>query len=314
LKKFLFLIETQNKTTDAMTIWQTVKPFFEQENISYQIKNVIRLDQINQLLENNSKDKIIVTIGSLNLLLQSILILDTLKVKHSAQPISFIPTKETKSLAKSIGLAEDPSLAVKQIIAAFQPVFVNLGQIEEMNHRGRWIFSHDFSLGLGAYAANVVKDTSLAGHLKPVPLKKSLNLYGRLTAIIDQEPFNVTLRLNRKYFFFKHVFAVKLSNQPSSADNPMDAADIPLQLEIITSLNFFTFILYEISRRLKLTPYLPFSHYFTDSQIQLTTNSLEFGEFDGQQLRNQFYDLMIKSFQYPFWFDPDNLSLAEKNS
>lgn len=313
MRKFLFLVEAKNKISNAAAIWKSVKPFFEKETISYQTKIINKLDQVASLFKTDPADQVVITIGSLKLLLHTILSLQALG-KKTPTPVAFIPTKETRHLAKTIGLSENPDIAVKQIIPAFQPVYVNLAQIEEMNHQGRWIFSHDFSLGLGAYASNIVKDNSLAGHLKPAPLKKSLHLYGRLTAIVDQEPFNVTLRLNRKYYFFKHVFAVKMSSQPKVFDNPTDPAALPLQLEIITNLNFFTFLLYDICRRLRLTRYLPFSHQFTDSQIQLTTNSLEFGELDNQQLRNQFYDLMVKSFQYPFWFDPDNLSLTEKNS
>ena len=132
--------------------------------------------------------------------------------------------------------------------------------------------------------------------------------------MIDQETFNTTLRLQRKYHFFKRTYAVQIYNQAQVSDQKLAPSKQSLKIEIITNLNFFNLLLLKIAQQLNFKKRLPFVHIFYGAAFQLTIDSLEFGEIDGQQQKNQFYDLFAHCIQFPFWFDPDSISLSEKNN
>lgn len=309
MKKFFVLLESTANTDEYQSIWEKIRPFLKEQQAFFQVFYIFPKNQpeLNKLLTDRQSNETVITIGSSQLLIK---VISTLANKKDPCPFCFIPTSETKKLAKKIGLALQPQIAIKQILAAFQPVYVGLAQIEEMNHQGHWLFSDQVSLGFNAYAANVSKNNLLNQPALQSPLK----LYGHLTAVIDQEPFNTTLRLQRKYHFFKHTYAVQIYNQAKVSDQKLIPAKLPLKIEIITNLNFFNLLLLKIVQKLKFEEKLPFVHIFYGPAFQLTIDSLEFGEIDGQQQKNQFYDLYAHCIQFPFWFDPDSISLNEKNS
>ncbi|WP_281164910.1 hypothetical protein [Liquorilactobacillus sicerae] len=307
MKEFVILLEMSASTNEVQSIWQAIHPLFEEQTASLKVIEV-SLDNPRDFKNLASFKEVspVITIGSSQLLIEAISYLNS---QSKLCPVCFIPTKSTTNLAKSIGLALQPQTAAKQILTAIQPVYVELAKIEEMNHQRRWLFNRSMSLGFNAYAENVSQNSQL----NKFSVSRIAQWYGHLTAIVDQEPFNVTLRLDRKYYFFRHAFAVQVDNQAKVSDQPLDLKKLPLRIEILSNLNLFSLLLFKIAKLVGLEHKLPYVHIFKGSSFQLTTDSLEFGEIDGQQLKNQFYDLLARSFQYPFWFDPDNLSLHEQN-
>lgn len=305
MKEFVILLEISASTNEVQAIWQAIHPLFEEQATNLKIIEVsLNNQQSFKSLSNFKATTPLITIGSSQLLIE---IISYLKSQSKSCPVCFIPTKSTKSLAKSIGLSLQPLTATKQILSAIQPVYVELAKIEEMNHQRCWLFSQNMSLGFNAYAENV----SQSSQLNNFSISRIAQWYGHFTAIVDQEPFNVTLRLDRKYYFFHHTSAVQVDNQARVSDQPLDLKKLSLRIEILTNLNLFSLLLFKLAKLVGLEQKLPYVHIFKGNSFQLTTDSLEFGEIDGQQLKNQFYDLLARSFQYPFWFDPDSLSWHE---
>ncbi len=148
-------------------------------------------------------------------------------------------------------------------------------------------------------------------------------------ALINQESFSATIRIGEKYEFFKHVAFVNVANHPYF-DNGIvlsptaNVNDHKLDLLIADNLGFFKFIILAISiyfkKQLKL-PYLHHNyhllqqyhlHHYKSDQIHLIINSLEFGQIDGEEIGNGYFDIFYKTSQYPFWMNISSVPPAKR--
>ena len=136
-------------------------------------------------------------------------------------------------------------------------------------------------------------------------------------ALLNQEAFATTLRIADKYYFYKKVAFINVANHPIFDNgivlNPTaNAKDHQLDLLIAENLNFFKFLLLVILMYFNKQLKLPYLHHYKSSEIHLIVNSLEFGQIDGEEIGNKYFDIFFNVTQYPFWMNISGIELEKR--
>ncbi|MCP9328418.1 diacylglycerol kinase family protein [Liquorilactobacillus satsumensis] len=323
MRTFFFMIDEEMVNNGQQKTWQKIETALNESQVNFQIISIPSNDQtsrtVQQLLATTTvqeiNDCVIVTCGRNEFFLE---VLATLL--HSAKqkiPVAFIPFETKNAFAKRIGVSFDPLLALKQILNTMRPTFYNLVEMDEAAHTTKKIFLDKVTIGFEAYFASLQRNSKLLIFMQKYHLTFLARLCGLADAFINQERFAATLRVARKYHFFKKAFAVRISNPTleTLAPHESQAETAPLlNVDVISSLNPFSFLILSLSRKFDLANKLPFVHRFKQNQVHLMINSLEFGQIDNRELTNKFYDVFFKIISYPFWFDVTSISLSQRKN
>lgn len=321
MRTFFIIVDEHTDKQRAVAIWDKIRSYLNEQKINY------RFSKIRPEFAASTAEKIVRTCPAQQLnecIIMAVgrhsLMLDTIRgIKNAGKkeiPVAFITTEENDTFMEKIGVSSSPIAALKQILNAVRPTYFNLGQVDETTHDSRRLFTDKLDIGFDAYTANSLINARSHNFFSRFHLTFLLKIWNTFTSYINQESFEVTMRVNQKYNFYKHTFSVKIENTPHIANAQQQRSDNELEIELVNNMNFFFYLLFSIARHFGLQYKLPFVHRFTSSQVHLVIKSLEFGQIDGAQMNNRFYDVFFKSFSYPFWYDIDSIPLSDlpKNS
>lgn len=324
LRTFFLIVNCYANHGKAKKIWASVKNELDTQQVQYSFKLTRHPGDAREIAKNfvskltlSDQSKYVIMVvggdGTLNDTLNGIKDAKTVDL-----PLSFIPSGNNNSFARGIGLAKAPLFALKQTLNAQESVHYDVGYYQEMTHNKQGYFLNDYSAGQDAYL------TSMLHHRKPSKISEKLHLgflsyfVALFKAYMDQESFPVTLRIGDKYEFFQHTYIVNISNQPYFAGGFMlspeaDATDRQLDLIVADNMNFFKFCLLGILVYFRKQLRFPGIHHYKAKEIHIVINSLEFGQVDGEELPNQYYDLFFKVSKYPFWVDVQSIPVKERH-
>ncbi|KRL01399.1 hypothetical protein [Liquorilactobacillus capillatus] len=322
MRTFFIIVDVYTARKKTAIVWDKIQHSLDKQQVNYSVVKVrpkIAAHITEKFIRTTSPqqlaDCVIMAIG------QHDLMLDTIKgIKNAGKvdlPIAFISTAQHDPFMQKIGVSSDPLSALQQILNAVRPVYFNLGQVNEPTHDSRRFFTDELNIGFNAYVANTLANSRFHRLLTRFHLSYLSKLWNKLTAYINQESFEVTMRINQKYNFYKHTFNVTIKNEPYlSQQRSLSSVKHPtlnnnLQVELISNMNLLFYFLLLITRKLKIQHKLPFVHNYASNQVHLVIKSLEFGQVDHHQMNNKFYDVFFKSFSYPFWYDIDSIPLAD---
>lgn len=74
-----------------------------------------------------------------------------------------------------------------------------------------------------------------------------------------------------------------------------------MELIIVEKPSFWQLILFISMLPLGKHLNLKFVHHYKNKQINLTTNSLQFGQIDGEETGHRMFDVQFNVETYPFW-------------
>ncbi|GBG93928.1 diacylglycerol kinase family protein [Ligilactobacillus salitolerans] len=323
MRSFFLIVNCRANHGKSEKIWHQVKNALDEKKVDYTFKLTKKPGDARKFayafttsLSAAAAQKYVVLVvggdGTLNDALNGI------KDARSYElPLSFIPSGNSNSFARGIGLAKEPLAALDQTLNAQEPFFYDIGSYQELTHNTQGYFLNDYSMGQDAYLI------SMLHHQKPAKLISKLHL-GLLSYVIalfkaylDQEAFPVTLRIGDKYEFFQHSYIVNVSNQPYLSGGfvlspDADATDHQLDLILADNMNFFKFFLLGLMVYFRKQFRLPGIHRYKNTKLHIVVNSVEFGQIDGEELPNQYYDLYFKSVKYPFWLDVESIPVKER--
>ncbi|KRM96517.1 transcription regulator [Liquorilactobacillus aquaticus DSM 21051] len=323
MKKFFIILDEHTDGKRAAAIWNKIQNYLNKQKINYEVSNVqpeLATSIAEQFMRTHSPQNlenfVIMVIGEHSLML------DTIKgIKNTGKkevPVAFITTNKKKDpFMQKIGISSNPVAALKQILNTVQPAYFNLGQVDETTHSSRRLFTDRLDIGFNAYVSNSLMNSRTHQVLTRFHLEYLLKAWNTLTSYINQEVFEVTMRVDKKYNFYKHAFNVTIKNNPVISEQKVhhsknsSVSANNLNIELANNMNFLFYLIFLIARKFNLHHKLPFIHDFESDQVHLVIKSLEFGQIDGEQMNNKFYDVFFKSFSYPFWYDIDSIPLAD---
>lgn len=310
MKSFFIIVNPQANHGLGQKTWEKIEPLLQSGNYMYQA--VLCNHNIDFLVRSFLKktdcqleQTICLVIGGNGTLHDS---LNALK-KHSQRqlPLALIPAGKNNSFAKNMGISLNPSTAFKQIITTQQAINYDIGSYIETTHKTEGYFLSSYDIGLEAYFASLNAQENL--FFNKLHLGLIGYLYNLLKTYMNQESFSVTLRINGQYEFFKKAYLVSVHTHQPCFD-PRTHLQVPLghandgQLEFLVAekMNIFKFLFLALMARMNKHVRLPSLKQFTSKRAHLIINSLEFGEIDGQEESNRYYDLNFEIDYYPFWF------------
>lgn len=316
MKTFFFVIDNQLLKIDSSSVWNNLESELKKQLIKYDTLIINDYQQIEynlkkKVVSDNLKDCVVVSVGNSSFFLNVLAKLR--KISLSEIPVAFILINEKTTFSTKIGVSTNPLIALKQILNTVSPTLYNLGSVHNMLTSDEQIFTDELVIGFNAYVTSIVKNSKLYSLFVQYHLPLLADFCAMTEAFINQEAFSVTTRLSEKYNFFKNAFSIRVKNLPLLPEGNSSKIN-NLQLEVITNLNPFSYWVIFLARKLNIFANFPFISIYSQKQIHLVINSLEFSQIDNKQLINKFYDAQLKSFSYPFWIDTDSVSITEKTN
>lgn len=324
-----FFIIVNNQASDGLNadVWQGIRNRLDERKVPYIFRKTEKVGHartltrryISHLTPEEADNTVVIVIGgdgTLNEVLNGIRETDFKNV-----PLAFIPIGENNGFAQGIGIASDPMTALSQILSTTEPVYYDIGEYTETTHHSHGYFFNDFGIGFDAFVISLNSEAhrhrKLQKMLNRFHLKFLAYMVSAFDALINQESFAATVRIDEKYEFFKRVAFVNVANHPYF-DNGIvlsptaDATDHQLDLIVADDLNFFKFVTLAVfiyfGKQLKL----PYLHHFKSSQVHIIINSLEFGQIDGEEIGNRYFDIFFSTAQHPFWMNIPSVPPGER--
>lgn len=324
MRKFFIIINKKANHGTAAENWKKVEQVLNSRNVNFVAKSTTNpgdafslANRFAKNLKPSEKDDYVVMVvggdGTLNDAINGIKAADNGEI-----PLSFIPSGNNNNFATGIGLASDPLIALEQTLNATESSYYDIGEYTNANNHEQGYFLNDFGVGLDAYII------SLKNQMKKHPILRRLHLgfipyiFHVFEAYTNQEPFNVRVRVNQHYDFFKEAYLVNIANHPYYSGKiqltpKADINDHKLDLIVAEHMNFFNFLLLGILLYFRKQVKLPSVHYYKESSIHISIDSLEFNQIDGEEKSNKYYDLYFNAKHYPFWVNVASVPLEKRN-
>lgn len=311
MKHFFVIVNEAANDGQGKKNWQLVEETFRQRQIPYTYELTkhdaydIALTFAQKLSDNELEQTVVLVIGGDGTLNDTLNGLKAAKCKKDL-PLTFIPSGSNNGFAKGVGIDPDPKKALEQILATNTATYFDIGFYEELTHEQSGYFLNDFGIGIDAYIVSLNVHAPHYKYLEKFHLGFFSYIWNVFEAYVNQEAFSVTVRIGNKYEFYKHAFLVNVANHPYFKKNielspEANISDHKLDLIIADNMNFLKFLLLSVLIYFKKQLKLPSVHHYKESDIHLIINSLEFGQIDGQEQGNKYYDIFFKVHKYPFW-------------
>ncbi|KRN88936.1 diacylglycerol/lipid kinase family protein [Ligilactobacillus ceti] len=314
MRSYSIIVNEHANEGHTKKIWNQVQDVLNQRQIQYTAYFTdhpghafkIAKKIAKKITSNDNYENIILTIGGDGTLYDAI---NGIKAGSDLNiPIGFIPSGNKMGFAANIGVANDPLLALEQILNTTEPTLYDIGSYQETTHKKQGYFLNNFSIGLDAYIISLANQQKQSKFWKFLKIDFIHFLFRTFEAYLNQEAFSLTVRMDDHYEFFKKAYLVNVSNHRYFKGSlPLPTEDLiqdqQLELLIIENMNFFKYILLSMIVYFRKELKLPSIHRFQKNQLHLTINSLEFYQVDGEEQGNQYLDIYFKTEKYPFWID-----------
>ncbi len=324
MRSFFIIVNCHANHGKSQKIWEMVKNELHTKQIDYSFKLTHHPGDARQLSRTftdqlpirEQTNYVIMVVGGDGTLNDA---LNGIKEANKAEiPLCFIPSGNNNSFARGIGLARNPLAALNQTLNASEPSFYDVGYYQEMTHNTQGYFLNDFSMGQDAYLVSMLHNKKSSKLSEKLHFSFFSYIFALFKAYMDQEAFPVTLRIGEKYEFLQHSYIVNISNQPFFSGELLfspvaNVTDHQLDLIVVDNMNFIKFFLLGILVYFRKQLKFPGIHHYKNKVLHVIVNSLEFGQIDGEQLPNQYFDLFFKSVKYPFWIDVESIPVKERH-
>ena len=324
MRKFFVIVNKHANNGIAAQNWSMTEEVLQHKNIQYDKNFTTQPGDAYQLAHD-----FVATTPSLALENYVILVVggdgtlnDTINgIKASGKqdvPVAFIPSGNNNSFAAGIGIAASPQKALEQVLNATEPTYYDIGSYSDTLHGETGYFLNDFGIGIDAYIVSLQNQMKKHRLLQKLHLGFIPYLINIFEAYTNQEPFNVRVRVDNQYDFYKHAYLVNIANHPFYNGRNLqltpqaNASDHQLDLIIFENMNIFNFILLGIMIYFRKQLKLPSVHYYKKDAIHVSVNSLEFNQVDGEEKGNKYFDVLFKSVRYPFWINPSSIPVKER--
>ncbi|WP_251574500.1 diacylglycerol/lipid kinase family protein [Limosilactobacillus agrestimuris] len=255
---------------------------------------------------NSNKNTVVIVIGGDGTLHN---VLNGLIKAGAPLPLSYIPTGTGNDFARGYGISLNPEKALQQITSTTEARTITIGHYFESIKKEEGFFLNNIGIGFDAAIVSRTNSSSTKKRLNRIRLGSLSYLSKAFGVIYDQQPFQLTLQEQNHHYIFPKAFIVVATNHPylgggfqidRSANVGEDAINMVIAERKNWLLTFWEVI--QLARG-KLAE-SRFAHRFHAKKLHYSTTSLEFGQIDGENMGNRFYDLTVNTSHYQFWQDP----------
>lgn len=221
-------------------------------------------------------------------------------------PLAYIPAGSGNDFARGFGISLHPDKALAQVLATEQATTINVGHYHEENRGEDAYFLNNIGIGFDAAIVsrtNASRSKKALNHAKIGRFSYLRNAFGVLYA---QQSFRLTVSTADSRDTFPQCFIAIIANHPyigggfriaptaSIHDNGLDlvVAERRGWPRTLWVARLFASGKLEGSR---------FAKHYHGKHFQYSTNSLAFGQTDGQEMGNRYFNLHVDTAQAVFW-------------
>lgn len=309
---FYIILNQVAGTGRAQKIWPQIETVLKQRGISYELQissypgHTTRIAY--QFARFKRTNQVLLIIGGDGTLNQAIN-----GVQNAGKtdiPIAYLPCGSGNDFARGIGLNSDPLQALEQILATSAPVNIDLGVYHDALKDETGYFVNNVGIGFDASVVSITNNSKSKRFLNKCHLGSLSYVFSLIQAFTSQDAFQVTVKANGSVKNFSRGFLVTTTNHPyfGSGVPIMPSArvdDQKLDLVVIEKLNVFFFCYLFIMMLMgKHTRYKAVHHFRADDLV-VRTQTLEFGQVDGEEMGSRAFDMHFNVTSQPFWLTTD---------
>ncbi|MBB1062338.1 diacylglycerol/lipid kinase family protein [Limosilactobacillus fastidiosus] len=293
----------------AQKTWNILRPSIEGQldyslhQTSYSKHEVFLAKKIST---NSNKNTVVIVIGGDGTLHN---VLNGLINAGASFPLSYIPAGTGNDFARGYGISLNPEKALQQILSTTEARTITIGHYFESIKKEEGFFLNNIGIGFDAAIVSRTNSSSTKKRLNRIRLGSLSYLSKAFGVIYDQQPFQLTLQEQNHHYIFPKAFIVVATNHPYlgggfQIDHSAKIEEDAINMVIAERKNWLL-TLWEVIQlaRGKLAE-SRFAQRFHANKLHYSTTSLEFGQIDGENMGNRFYDLTINTSHYRFWQDP----------
>lgn len=225
---------------------------------------------------------------------------------HPNIPIGYIPGGSGNDFARGVSLSRNTKEALVRLTSLTQPSPVKVIHAEFKNTDTKRIILNNIGIGLDA---NIV---TTANHSKTKKLLNKLHL-GSLTylsavfkVVHKQEAFPISFKTDTHYLSFEKAYLCSITNHPYFGGGvAIDPTASPYEDEIsvvlIEKINIFEILYLAVKILSKKHLTSKYVHHFKSNQLEITSNTNQFGQTDGEIIGNEAYHVNCHLTDHLFW-------------
>lgn len=299
---------------NAVKIYHAVKAELDARQIAYETRVSRYAGHTIQLARqigsfNERQDAVVLTIGGDGTLNQTITGLRM--TRQSDLPVGYIPAGSGNDFARGVGLSEDPMKALGQVLAAEQPLTLDIGRYTEHTHHETGYFVNNVGIGFDAAVVASNTHSRIKRILNRLYLGKLSYFFSGVKTFFTTKTFDVVVYDQAgKMELIPRAFLVDATNHPYFGGGirfmpKATPTDGLLDLVVVEHPNWlaFLFLLVQMIRG-KATQY-PQVHYLKGKHLRLETTALEPGQMDGEEMGTRAFELEFTTTTQHFWFKLD---------
>ncbi len=299
----------------AKHAWSTVQSLLDQLQVSYAVHLTTHPQHesyiASKLAEQHHADTVIIVVGGDGTLHNTLNGLQKGQSDGDVQlPLAYIPAGTGDDFARGYGISMKPAHALQQILSADHAYQTNIGKYTEAIKNEHGYFLNNIGIGFDAAIVSRTNHSSAKKRLNRAHLGRFSYLSKAIGVIYDQQPFSLMVQANGHRDAYARAFIVVATNHPfiGGGFKVVDTASIKdpaIDMVVSERKNWLqTLWVIRAFARGKLSHSKWARHYHVP-KIHYTTTSLEFGQIDGEEMGNRFFDLTVSSTKYPFYQVPE---------
>ena len=306
---YSIIINPRAGNGDAKQVWQTIKSHLDGANICYDYQLTKENGDAEYFSRRVSQNRqvqtqTVIVVGGDGTLHDVLNGLIKAAPNSSAQvPLAYIPVGVNNDFAKGYGISLDPLKALQQILNAKQARRINIGHYHDAIKNQDQYFLNN--LGIGFDAAIISRANGQSGRRRPL---SRFGFFRHALGVLYNQQQSFTLMVQRQGSreFFKKAYIVIIANHPYMSGH--------LQITPTAKLTESSLDLIVAERKNWLITFWQiwkfthgkladsrFATHYRGRDFHCTTTSLEFAQVDGEEVGNQFMDLLISTSSYPFY-------------
>lgn len=301
MEQFLHLIvNKQSRNSEAAFKKLLVQiPRYTQNYKIYSTETTNELDEIVRDLKTTAASSDLVIViggdGSLNYLV-------TLFEKYNLDNyIGYIPSGSGNDFARSHNMPLDTDLAIKHIFELKEPKEVSI--IHAVQGEIEYFAVNSLGIGIDGLVISRLNERSLKRVLGPTSY-----ISGVVSAFVQQKKFPITLKVDEGIYTFDNVQLALIANNPyfgggikiaPDADGTDDVLDVVIG-EDVSGRDLVSILRRLVSKKKSHLSH-PKLHHFTTKSIALYSEAEQYGQKDGELIKQEGVALQISTKKRKFW-------------
>lgn len=300
LERFLyFIINKQSRNSDA--VFKNLLIELPKYTKNYQLlvtENIKQLENgLIQIKSKIKKEDLIIIVGGDGSLNQFV----TLYIQHNlSNAIGYIPAGSGNDFARTHKIPTNPKKALDRLFKTEEKQ--DLAVICAHRNSEKYYAVNSIGIGIDGLINELVNSGNRKNKLGPFSYLSVLH-----TAFAQQKKFSLTITIDEGTYQFKNVQLTLVANNPyfGGGINIIPKADGKDQvLDLLIADNISPFNLASIVARIftsKNHLAHPKLHYFRSKKINISINSKQYGQKDGEVFYQDEFNYNFETIKLPFW-------------